>query len=80
MKDIIYITPHCIAVKYSDYELLYSYRTVVVKKSKNGKISVSRFWSSTSGSPTTKRHISKYLKMSIFDVREKIATGQFDTF
>lgn len=80
MKNITYITPHCIAVKYSDYELLYSYKTVVVKKSKNGKISVSRFWSSIEGSSTTKRHISKYLKMSIFDVRKKIAAGEFDTF
>lgn len=80
MKNITYITPHCIAVKYSDYELLYSYTTVVVKKSKNGRVSVSSFWSSPEGSVTTKRHISKYLKMSIFDVREKIASGEFDTF
>lgn len=80
MKNITYITPHCIVEKCSNYELLYSYKTVVVKKSKNGKISVSSFWSSTEGSPTTKRHISKYLKMSIFDVRKKIASGEFDTF
>ena len=80
MKNITYITPHCIAVKYNDYELLYSYKTVVVKKLKNGKICVSSFWSSPEGSTTTKRHISKYLHMSIFDVREKIASGEFDTF
>lgn len=80
MKNIKYITPHCIAVENMDGELLYSYKTVVVKKSKNGKICVSSFWSSTKGSPTTKRHISKYLHMSIFDVRKKIASGEFDTF
>lgn len=79
-----YLTPHSCIIRNlrndNDYELLYSYRTVVVKKSKNGKISVSSFWSSTEGRATTKRHISKYLKMSIFDVRKKIASGEFDTF
>ena len=79
-----YLTPHSCIIRNlrndNDYELLYSYRTVVVKKSKSGRISVSSYWSSTAGSPTTKRHISKYLKMSIFDVRKKIASGEFDTF
>lgn len=79
-----YLTPHSCIIRNlrndNDYELLYSYRTVVVKKSKNGKISVSSFWSSTDGSTTTKKHIMKYLGMSIKDVREKIASGEFDTF
>ena len=62
------------------YEMLYSYKTVVVKKSKSGRVSVSAFWSSTDGSTTTKQHIAKYLGMTIRDVRGKIASGEFDTF
>lgn len=79
-----YLTPHsCIIRNLRDknnYELLYSYKTVVVKKSKSGHVSVSAFWSSTDGSTTTKQHIMKYLGLSIKDVRKKIASGEFDTF
>ena len=84
MRLVGYLTPHsCIIRNIKDinnYEMLYSYKTVVVKKSKSGRISVSAYWSSTDGSTTTKQHIMKYLRMSIKDVRKKIASGEFDTF
>lgn len=84
MRLVGYLTPHSCIIRNlrdkNDYELLYSYKTVVVKKSKSGRVSVSAFWSSTYGSTTTKQHISKYLQMSIKDVRKKIASGEFDTF
>lgn len=84
IKLVGYLTPHSCIIRNlrngNEYELLYSYTTVVVKKSKTGHVSVSAYWSSTDGSTTTKKHIMKYLGMSIKDVRKKIETGEFDTF
>lgn len=84
MRLVGHLTPHSCIIRNlrdkNDYEMLFSYETVVVKKSKSGRVSVSDFWSSTDGSTTTKQHIAKYLGMSIKDVRKKIASGEFDTF